>query len=117
MAKEIHVPDIGDFSEVDVIEVLVNAGDTVSIDDALITLESDKASMEIPAPQAGRVKELKVGVGDKVSEGSLILILEADEVVATDSAGTDKTAVSETSDPDTVTPTAAPIAKSYEALF
>lgn len=111
---EIKIPDIGDFDEVEVIEVLVSAGDNIQAEDSMISVESDKASMEIPAPQAGRVKELKVGVGDKVSEGSLILILEADEVVATDSAGTDKTAVSETSDPDTVTPTAAPIAKSYE---
>ena len=76
MAKEIVVPDIGDFSDVDVIEVLVNVGDTISIDDALITLESDKASMDIPAAEGGVVKEIKVAVGDKVSEGSLILLLE-----------------------------------------
>ncbi|MDJ0739555.1 MAG: 2-oxo acid dehydrogenase subunit E2 [Gammaproteobacteria bacterium] len=76
MAKEIFVPDIGDFSDVDVIDVLVAAGDTISIDDPLITLESDKASMDIPAPEGGVVKELKVAVGDKVSEGSLILVLE-----------------------------------------
>lgn len=77
MAKEIFVPDIGDFSEVDVIEVLVSAGDTVAIDDAMITLESDKASMDIPAPEGGVVSEVKISVGDKVSEGSLILTLEA----------------------------------------
>ena len=77
MAKEIHVPDIGDFNEVEVIEVLVNPGDTISIDDALITLESDKASMDIPAPEGGVVSEVKLAVGDKVSEGSLILLLEA----------------------------------------
>ncbi|HPQ96648.1 MAG: dihydrolipoyllysine-residue acetyltransferase [Thiothrix sp.] len=76
MSKEIRVPDIGDFSDVDVIEVLVKAGDTISIDDALITLESDKASMDIPASQGGVVKEIRVAVGDKVSEGSLILLLE-----------------------------------------
>ncbi|HPE60973.1 MAG TPA: dihydrolipoyllysine-residue acetyltransferase [Thiolinea sp.] len=76
MSKEIRVPDIGDFSDVDVIEVLVKAGDTISIDDALITLESDKASMDIPASQGGVVREIKVAVGDKVSEGSLILLLE-----------------------------------------
>ena len=76
MSKEIRVPDIGDFSDVDVIEVLVKAGDTISIDDALITLESDKASMDIPASQGGVVKEIKLAVGDKVSEGSLILLLE-----------------------------------------
>ena len=79
MAKEILVPDIGDFSGVDVIDVLVAVGDTVSIDDPLITLESDKASMDIPAPDGGVVKELKVAVGDKVSEGSLILLLEGSD--------------------------------------
>ena len=76
MSIEIHVPDIGNFSNVDVIEVLVNVGDTVAIDDSLITLESDKAAMEIPAPRGGVVKEIKIAVGDKVSEGSLILLLE-----------------------------------------
>ncbi|MCB1774808.1 MAG: dihydrolipoyllysine-residue acetyltransferase [Gammaproteobacteria bacterium] len=74
--QDVHVPDIGDFSDVDVIEVLVHAGDTISEDDPLITLESDKASMDIPAPAGGVVKEVRVAVGDKVSEGSLILVLE-----------------------------------------
>ena len=90
MAKQIYVPDIGDFSEVDVIEVLVSVGDTIAIDDAVITLESDKASMDIPASEGGVVKEIKVKVGDQVSEGSLILLLEgADEAgvnIATDDA-------------------------------
>jgi len=76
MAKQILVPDIGDFSDVDVIEVLVKAGDTISIDEAVITLESDKASMDIPASEGGVVKEIKVKVGDQVSQGSLILLLE-----------------------------------------
>ena len=74
--EDIYVPDIGDFSDVDVIEVLVHAGDRIRPDDALITLESDKASMDIPAPMGGLVKEVKVAVGDQVSEGSLILVLE-----------------------------------------
>ena len=74
---EIKVPDIGDFSDVDVIDVLVSAGDMVSVDDALITLESDKASMDIPSPQAGVVKEMKIAVGDKASEGTLVCLLEA----------------------------------------
>jgi len=77
MAKEILVPDIGDFSDVDVIEVLVQVGDTIAIDDPLITLESDKASMDIPAAEGGVVKELKVAVGDKVSKGSVMLLLES----------------------------------------
>jgi len=72
---EVRVPDIGDFKDVPVIEVLVKAGDTVAKEDPLITLESDKATMEIPAPQAGEVKELKINIGDKVSQGSLILTL------------------------------------------
>ena len=73
---EIKVPDIGDFAEVGVIEILVKPGDTVSVEQSLITVESDKASMEIPSSHAGVVKELKVAVGDKVKEGSVVLMLE-----------------------------------------
>ena len=75
-AIEVKVPDIGDFDEIPVIEVLVKPGDTVKKDDSLVTLESDKATMEVPSPVAGVVKDLKVKVGDKVSEGSLILTLD-----------------------------------------
>jgi pyruvate dehydrogenase E2 component (dihydrolipoamide acetyltransferase) len=74
--KDILVPDIGDFKDVEVIEILVKPGDTVAKEQSLVSLESDKATMEIPAPEAGVVKELKVKVGDKVSEGSLLLKLE-----------------------------------------
>ena len=74
---EIKVPDIGDFDEVEVIELLVKAGDAVKAEQSLITVESDKASMEIPSSQTGVVKELKVKIGDKVREGSLVLMLEA----------------------------------------
>jgi dihydrolipoamide dehydrogenase len=74
---EVKVPDIGDFGDVPIIEVLVGPGDTVAPEDPLITLESDKATMDVPAPFAGTVKELKVKVGDKVAEGSLLLTLEA----------------------------------------
>jgi dihydrolipoamide dehydrogenase len=80
---EIKVPDIGGFKDVPVIEVLVKAGDSVKKEDPLITLESDKATMEVPAPQAGVVKELKIKQGDKVSQGSLILTLEARDAAAT----------------------------------
>jgi len=73
---EVSVPDIGDFKDVAVIEVLVKAGDTVEAEQSLITVESDKATMEIPAPGAGVVKEMRVKVGDKVSQGSPILVLE-----------------------------------------
>jgi pyruvate dehydrogenase E2 component (dihydrolipoamide acetyltransferase) len=74
---EVKVPDIGDFSEVAVIELLVKPGDTVAAEQSLITVESDKASMEIPSSTAGVVKELKVKLGDKVKEGSVVLMLEA----------------------------------------
>jgi len=75
-AVEIKVPDIGDFKDVEIIEVLVKPGDAVTKEQSLITVESDKASMEIPAPSAGTVRELKVKLGDKISEGSTILLLE-----------------------------------------
>jgi dihydrolipoamide dehydrogenase len=77
MAIEIKVPDIGDFKDIPVIEVLVKPGDAVNKDDSLLTLESDKATMEVPSPQAGVVKEIRVKVGDKVSQGTTILTLEA----------------------------------------
>ena len=76
--REISVPDIGDFKDVDVIEVLVKPGDAVQAEQSLITVESDKATMEIPSPAAGVVKEMRVKPGDKVSKGSLILLLDAD---------------------------------------
>ena len=75
---EVKVPDIGDFAEVEIIELLVKPGDTVKAEQSLITVESDKASMEIPSSHAGVVKELKVKIGDKVAEGSLVLVLEAE---------------------------------------
>jgi pyruvate dehydrogenase E2 component (dihydrolipoamide acetyltransferase) len=74
--KEVKVPDIGDFKDVEVIEVLVKPGDQIAAEQSLITVESDKATMEIPAPGAGVVKELRIKVGDKVSQGSPILVLE-----------------------------------------
>lgn len=75
---EVKVPDIGDFDEVDVIEMLVKVGDTVEAEQSLITVESDKASMEIPSPSGGVVKEVKVQLGDKVRQGSLLLTMEAE---------------------------------------
>ena len=80
----ILVPDIGDFSEVGVIELLVKAGDTVKVEQSLITVESDKASMEIPSSHAGVVKELKVALGDKVSQGSVIAVLDSAEAAASE---------------------------------
>src|SRR6476659_8668191 len=72
---EVRVPDIGDFKDVPVIEIFVKPGDTVKAEDPLIALESDKATMEVPAPLSGTVREIKVKTGDKVSEGSMILML------------------------------------------
>src|SRR5690606_10105950 len=75
---EVKVPDIGDYSDVPVIEVLVAVGETVSKDQGLVTLESDKATLEVPSPAAGVVREIKVKVGDSLSEGSVVLVLEAE---------------------------------------
>jgi dihydrolipoamide dehydrogenase len=83
MPVEVKVPDIGDFKEVEVIEVLVKPGDSVSKEQSLVTLESDKATMEIPSPGAGTVKSIGLKVGDKVSKGSLILLLEGEAPQAT----------------------------------
>jgi pyruvate dehydrogenase E2 component (dihydrolipoamide acetyltransferase) len=81
-AVEVKVPDIGDFDEVAVIEVLVKPGDTVKAEQSLITVESDKASMEIPSSTAGVVKEIKVKMGDKVKQGSVVLVVEAEGAAA-----------------------------------
>jgi pyruvate dehydrogenase E2 component (dihydrolipoamide acetyltransferase) len=75
---DIKIPDIGEFHDVDVVEVMVKPGDRVNIDDSLITIESDKATMEVPSPQAGIVKSVNVKLGDKVSEGSAIVVIEAE---------------------------------------
>jgi len=83
-AIDIKVPDIGDFKDVAIIELLVKPGDTIAKDQSLVTVESDKASMEIPSSHAGVVKELKVKIGDTISEGSLLLTLEATEAVRAD---------------------------------
>ena len=84
---EVFVPDIGDFDDVEVIEVLVSEGDSISVEDSLITVESDKATMEIPSSHAGVVAKVKVNVGDRVAEGSLVILLDA-------------ASVSETAEPD-----------------
>ena len=76
---ELQVPDIGDFKDVEVIEVLVKPGDRVEAEQSLVTIESDKASMEIPASAAGVIVELKVKVGDKLNQGSLIATVEGEE--------------------------------------
>ncbi len=84
---EVKVPDIGDFDDVEIIEILVAPGDVVNVEDSLITVESDKASMEIPSTESGTVKSIAVQLGDRVSEGSVILELDADESAASPAAG------------------------------
>ncbi len=101
---EIKVPDIGDFDEVAVIELLVKPGDTVKAEQSLITVESDKASMEIPSSHAGVVKELKVKLGDKVKQGSVVLMLEAE------GAGAPAAATAAVAAPSASTPAPAPVA-------
>ena len=76
MAQNISVPDIGDFKDVEVIEILVKPGDQINKNDPIVTIESDKSSVEIPSPSAGQIKDLKVKIGDKVSEGSLLATIE-----------------------------------------
>jgi dihydrolipoamide dehydrogenase len=76
--SEVRVPDIGDFTDVPVIEIHVSAGDEISVEDPLVTLESDKATMDVPAPVAGTITQLRVSIGDRVSEGSVLMTLEAD---------------------------------------
>src|SRR5947209_9736663 len=86
---EVRVPDIGDFTDVPVIEILVSAGDTVTAEDPLVTLESDKATMDVPAPESGVVEQLRVSVGDRVSEGSVLLTLSASSESGESSSATE----------------------------
>ena len=88
--KDIPVPDIGDFDGVEVIEILVAAGDSIAVEDPIASLESDKAAMEIPSPFAGTVKEVKINLGDKVSEGDLLITIEASADTSADKAATEK---------------------------
>ena len=81
-AIRVEVPDIGDFEDVPVIEILISPGDTVALDDPLLTLESDKATMDVPAPMAGTVRELQVKVGDRVSQGTPLLTIEPSDAAA-----------------------------------
>ena len=79
MTKNISVPDIGDFKDVEIIEVLVKSGDKIKKNDPIVTLESDKSSVEIPSPFEGKISELKVKIGDRVSEGSILATLEGND--------------------------------------
>src|SRR3990170_1116492 len=109
---EIKIPDIGGFDDVPVIEVMVKPGDAVQAEDSLLTLEFDKATMDVPSPAAGTIKSVKVKVGDKVSEGTLIALLEVTEAAA---IATPAPAVPLTAAPaaSREAPKAAPIASTY----
>ncbi|MDL2354690.1 MAG: dihydrolipoyllysine-residue acetyltransferase [Pseudomonadota bacterium] len=107
---EVKVPDIGDFKEVEVIELMVKPGDTIKVDQSLVTVESDKASMEIPSSHAGVVKELRIKVGDKVAEGSLVLILETADAAAPAEAAPVAAAPAAAPPPAAAAPAAAPAA-------
>ena len=96
----VRIPDIGDAQDVEVIELCVAAGDTVAVNDALIVIESDKASMEVPSPAAGTVQEVLVALGDLVNEGDAIVVLDAVEEAAGDAAGTEETAQEATGSAD-----------------
>ena len=80
MSTEISVPDIGDFESVEIIEILIKVGDIIKKNDPIVTLESDKSSVEVPSPFAGKISSLKVKIGDKVSKGSVLAIIENDAV-------------------------------------
>ena len=114
--KEVLVPDIGDFKDVDVIEILVRPGDTVAKEQSLITLESDKATMEIPSPDSGVVKELRVKVGDKLSQGAAILVLEAAEAALPEAAPPRETAPPPSAPAAAPTPLPAPAAERPAAV-
>ena len=105
---EVKVPDIGDFKDVAVIELLVKVGDTIAAEQSLVTVESDKASMEIPASHAGVVKELKVALGDKLNEGTLLLMLETGEAAAAAAPAAAPVAAAAAATPAAVAAPAAP---------
>jgi len=98
--KDVLVPDIGEFDAVEVIEVLVKSGDTVSAEDALLTMESDKASMDVPSPFSGTVKTVKIKAGDKVSQNDLILTLVVKELETADTETSAETENSEATAPE-----------------
>src|SRR5574338_510782 len=112
-SQEVKVPDIGDFKDVEVIEVLVKPGDAVAKEQSLISLESDKATMEIPSPEAGVVKEMVVKLGDKVSQGAVILKLEAGEK-ATPQAEKPRPAAPQPAAPQPAAPQPAPAGSGFD---
>ena len=114
---EVKVPDIGDFKDVAVIEVLVKPGDVVKTEQSLITVESDKASMEIPSSHAGVVKDIKVKLGDKVREGTVVLTLEASGATESGAASAGQKPVSDTKAPESKPSQAQPAPQIEAARF
>ncbi len=105
---EVKVPDIGDFKDIPVIEVFVKPGDTVKAEDSLVTLESDKATMDVPSPSAGTVQTVRVKLGDKVSEGSVIVVLDVAEAGAAKPAAAPAATPAKTQQPAPTAAAAAP---------
>ena len=110
---QVKVPDIGDFKDVAIIELMVKPGEVIAVETSLLMVESDKASMEIPSSHAGIVKEIKVKLGDKVSEGSVILVLETADVPAAVVATTSVVMPAKTPASIAAGTTAAPLAANY----
>ena len=100
--QEICLPNIGDFDQVDVVEIHVSEGDTINTDDPILSLESEKATMDIPAPSAGTVKKLLINIGDKIAEGAPLLLLEVSEETDTE---TNSESVEQTTEKETTTDT------------
>ena len=115
-ATEVSVPDLGDFTDVPVIEIHVAAGDVVGEEDPLITLESDKATMDIPSPAAGTVRELRVEIGDRVEKGSLILLLDTDSALTQPPPLTDQQEPPDQEAPDPVAAAQEPARRSAAAV-
>ena len=115
---EVCLPDIGDFDEVEIIEILVASGDRVDREDSLITLESDKATMEIPSPAAGIVKDIRVTVGDKIAQGAVILMMQAqdDSTAAQSTSESESETVKDTTQTDAVAESAIPAASTAETF-
>lgn len=109
MTIEVNVPDIGDFSDVPVISILVSVGDVIALEDPIVELESDKATMEVPSSAAGKVLEIKVAEGDSVSEGALLLIVEADAAAATVEAAPAAAASAAPAPAAAIAPASAPV--------
>ena len=107
-SNDIRVPDIGDFKDVPVIEIFVKVGDTVKAEDPLVSLESDKPTMDVPAPRAGKVKSIAVKVGDKVSEGSVIMAFEGEDAAGASAASAAPPAASKPSVSAPPSPVSAP---------